>query len=233
MGNSEQGRRENYTGYKFLIDEYKDIHKNIMKTGTLLKNFGVSSSLRDVLTKTYYDTDDMFFNKKGINISINTYKKRPSADLIIRYNNRVKRIDFLSDIPDTFIKKIGKRDKIFNYYEFIAKAVLELLPTGINVDALKEVRQIRFKLSVTKKRDRYRVINSNGLKFIFSFEQNTYQNARKTKVKLNLLEVRLDSPINTEPDFHKFVKSMQIHEYRMVPIDDSDMVVGQQYLDII
>lgn len=232
MANSEQGRKESYTGYKFLIEDYKSIFKNIMKTSTVLKNFGVSSSLRDVLIKTYYDTDDMFFRSKGINISINVYKNRPYADLVIRFDNKAKRIEFLSDIPDTFIKKIGKHDKIFNYYEYIANAVLELLPNGINVDALEAVRTIREKLVVTKKRDRYRVINGNGLKIIFSFEQSVYQNAKKEKVKLNILELRLDSPARTIPDFEKFIKHLQIEEYRLIKVAESDLFIGQDYLNI-
>ena len=234
MANMDAGRRENYNGRKFLIEDYKSIYKNIMKTSQVLKNYGVSSSLRDVVTKTYYDTDNMFFKSKGINISINTYKNRPHADLIIRYaaDEGASRIEFLSDIPDTFIKKINKRDKIYSYYEYIANAVLELLPNGINVDALDAVRTIREKLTVTKKRDRYRVISSNGLKIVFSFEQSVYQNVRRNKVKLNILELRLDSSNSTLNDFEKFVHHLQIEEFRLIKVPESDLILGQQYLDI-
>ena len=85
MGINELGRKENYVGSKFLIENYKDVQKNIIKTSNFLRNFGVSSIIKDVMEKTYYDTDDMFFCKIGITISINTYKGRNYADLIVRY----------------------------------------------------------------------------------------------------------------------------------------------------
>ena len=52
MANAELGRRESYTGNKFLIEDYKSVYKNIMKTSPLLKNYGVSSSLRDTIIIT-------------------------------------------------------------------------------------------------------------------------------------------------------------------------------------
>ena len=73
MAISELGRRENYVGEKYLIESYKDIQKNILKTSNVLKNYGVSTPLKDVVVKNYYDTDDLFFRKLGINISINIY----------------------------------------------------------------------------------------------------------------------------------------------------------------
>ncbi len=232
MANAELGRRESYTGNKFLIEDYKSVYKNIMKTSPLLKNYGVSSSLRDKIIKTFYDTDDMFFSNKGINISTNVYKNRSYADLVIRFNNQVKRIEFLNNLPDTFIKKIGKKDKIYNYFEFIANAVLELLPNGINVDALEAVRKIKTKLIVTKKRDRYRVINSKGFKVILSFEQSIYQNVKKDKVKLNILELRLDSPASTIPYYEQFVHDLLIEEFRLIKVAENDLTIGKDYLNI-
>lgn len=232
MVNNELGRQENYTGYKFLIEDYKSIFNNIMKTSSLLKNFGVSSSLRDTVEKNYYDTQDMFFRKNGVNISVNVYKNRPYADLVIRYDSAVKRIQFLSDIPDTFIKKIGKHDKIYQYYDYIAKAIGELCPNGLNINVLETVKTIVLKLKVTKKRDRYRAINSRGLKIILSFEQSVYMNAKRSKVKLNILELRLDSPSNTQLMFDEFVHSLQLAEYRLIKVQNSDLFIGQDYLDV-
>lgn len=232
MANNEQGRKENYVGNKFLIQDYKSVYKNIVKISPILKNYGVSSSLRDTVIKTFFDTDDMFFSNKGINISTNVYKNRPYADLVIRYNSEVKRIEFLNNLPDTFIKKISKKDKIYNYYEFIANAVLELLPSGINVDALEAVRKIKTKLIITKKRDRYRVINSNGFKVILSFEQSIYQNVKRDKIKLNLLELRMDCSVSLKPHYDKFVHDLLIEEFRLVKVSDNDLMVGKDYLNI-
>lgn len=229
---SELGRRENYVGEKFLIENYKDIQRNILKTSNLLKNYGVSSPLKDVLEKDYYDTNDMFFRKVGINISINIYKNRPYADLVVRYDSDHKRIQFISDIPDTFIKKVGKKDSISKHFEYIASAVLELIPNGISVEPLEMVRLIKLKLIVKKKRERYRIIHSNGLKVIFSFEQSLYMNAKRDKVKLNILELRMDSPNETSALFDKFLHELQLAEYRLIKAPRSDLFIGQDYLDI-
>ena len=43
MAISELGRRENYVGEKYLIESYKDIQKNILKTSNVLKNYGVTT----------------------------------------------------------------------------------------------------------------------------------------------------------------------------------------------
>ena len=229
---NEMGRRENYVGDKFLIENYKDIQKNILHTSNVLKNFGVSSPLKDVVEKKYYDTNDLFFRKVGINISINVYKSRPYADLVVRYDSEQKRIQFISNIPDTFIKKVGKKDTIDKHFEYIASTILELIPNGISVEPLEKVRQVKLKLTVKKKRERYRVIHSNGLKVILSFEQRVYMNSKRNKVKLNILELRLDSPKETAPLFDKFVHDLQLAEYRLIKTKHSDLFIGQDYLDI-
>ena len=232
MGINELGRKENYVGSKFLIENYKDVQKNIIKTSNFLRNFGVSSIIKDVMEKTYYDTDDMFFCKIGITISINTYKGRNYADLIVRYEGDNSRIMFISDIPDTFIKSIRRKNNISKQQEYIASVILELIPNGISVEPLEMVRRIKAKLIVTKKRERYRVINSNGLKVILSFEQCVYQNSKRAKVKLNILELRLDSPNDTTKEFEKFVHDLQLVEYRLIKTKDGDLFIGQEYLDI-
>ncbi len=230
---NDLGRRENYVGEKYLIEAYKDIQKNIMKTSNVLRNFGISSTIKDVVEKTYYDTDDMFFCRLGITISMNAYKGRPYVDLVVRYEDGDQgRIKFISDIPDTFIRKIGKKDLISKHYEYIASVVLELIPNGISVEPLEMVRRLKPRLKITKKRERYRVINSNGLKVILSFDQCVYANMAKTKVKLNILELRLDAPSETAPLFEKFVHDLQIAEYRMIKAKDSDLFIGQDYLEL-
>ncbi|MBR2468489.1 MAG: hypothetical protein IKB42_05565 [Clostridia bacterium] len=230
---NDLGRRENYVGEKYLIEEYKDIQKNILKTSNVLKNFGMSSNIKDSVEKTYYDTDDMFFCRLGITICTNTYKGRPYTDLVVRYEDGDQgRIKFISDIPDTFIRKIGKKESIAKHYEYISSVVLELIPNGISVEPLEMVRRLKPKLKITKKRERFRVINSIGLKVILSFDQCVYSNVAKTKVKLNILELRMDSPTDTAPLFEKFVHDLQIAEYRMIKTKDSDLFIGQDYLDI-
>lgn len=233
MAISELGRRENYVGEKYLIENYKDIQKNILKTSNVLKNYGVSTPLKDVVVKNYYDTDDLFFRKLGINISVNIYKGRPYADLVVRYDSEQERIQFISDIPDTYIKKIGKKDHISKHFEYIATAIGELMPNGIGVEPIEVVKLLKLKISIKKKRERYRVIHSNGLKVILSFEQSVYSNAKRQKVKLNILELRLDSPYETSTLFQKFMQELRLAEVRMIKTKHSDLFIGQDYLDIV
>ena len=54
----------------------------------------------------------------------------------------------------------------------------------------------------------------------------------EAKVKLNILELRLDSPSETAPLFEKFVRDLQIAEYRIIKTQDSDLFIGQDYLDV-
>ena len=233
MAISELGRRENYVGEKYLIESYKDIQKNILKTSNVLKNYGVSTPLKDVVVKNYYDTDDLFFRKLGINISVNIYKGRPYADLVVRYDSEQERIQFISDIPDTYIKKVGKKDHISKHFEYIATAIGELMPSGIGVEPIEVVKLLKLKISIKKKRERYRVIHSNGLKVILSFEQSVYSNAKHAKVKLNILELRLDSPYETSTLFQKFMQELRLAEVRMIKTKHSDLFIGQDYLDIV
>lgn len=230
---NDLGRRENYVGQKYLIEDYKDIQKNILKTSNVLRNFGISLNVKDTVEKHFYDTDDMFFYRLGITISLNSYKGRPYTDLVVRYEDGDQgRIKFISDIPDTFIRKVGKKDSISKHFEYIASVILELIPNGISVEPLEMVRLLKLKLKVTKKRERYRIINSNGLKIILSFDQCVYANTAKAKVKLNILELRLDSPSKTAPLFERFVRDLQIAEYRMIKTQDSDFFIGQEYVDV-
>ena len=232
MGINELGRKEKYIGVKFLIEDYKNIQKNIMRDSNILRTFWVESQDKDVTKRTYYDTDDMFFYRLGITISLNTYEGRKYADLIVRYEGSTSRIMFISDIPDTFIRRIGKKESIAKNYEYIASVVLEPMPTGISVEPLEMVRRIKPKLYIVKKRERFRIINSNGLKIIMSFEKCVYENTKHAKVKLNILELRLDSPNDTAKNFEKFIHDLQIAEYRLIKTKEGDLFIGQEYLDI-
>ena len=65
-----------------------------------------------------------------------------------------------------------------------------------------------------------------------SFEQCVYQNSKRAKVKLNILELRLDSPNDTAKNFEKFIHDLQLVEYRLIKTKDGDLFIGQEYLDI-
>ena len=107
------------------------------------------------------------------------------------------------------------------------------MPNGIGVEPIEVVKLLKLKISIKKKRERYRVIHSNGLKVILSFEQSVYSNAKHAKVKLNILELRLDSPYETSALFQKFMQELRLAEVRMIKTKHSDLFIGQDYLDIV
>lgn len=225
-------RKKNYIGKKFLLNDYKLNIKSILSKNGFLKTYSISSALKDVVTKEYYDTKDRFFKSSGINISINRYKSRNFADLVIRYDSPVKRIAFLSDIPDTFIKKIGKAEKVSSYFPYISTAIMELVPKGLNIDVFEFTRTISKILEVQKKRERVRVINNNGLKVIFSFEKDLYINSKNNKVKLDLLELRMENTVKDSKLFDNMVHELKLQEYKLIELNKSDLFIGEEYLDI-
>lgn len=226
-------RRANYVGNKFLLTKLKKDRKETLRFSGIMKTFDVSSPRKDKVTKYYYDTPNLFFRKNGINISKNVYSDKSYCDIVVRYDSTVTRIAFLSDMPDTFIKKISKRDDISKHYNYIATAMLELVPKGLNADAFDVIRNVRPVLVVRKKRERYRIINNAGLKLMFSFEKNVYYAPlNKTSQKLDMLEIRLESPSKTEEMYHNFIHKLHLQQAMFLKLPHSDLFIGQEYLDL-
>lgn len=226
-------RRANYYGEKFLLHNLKKDKKSALRFNGVLKTFDLSAARKDKVTKIYYDTPDLFFRKNGINIGKNVYSSKGHCDLVVRYDSSVSRIAFLSNLPDTFIKKISKNDHLSKHYNYIATAILELIPKGLNADAFDVIRTVKPILTVTKKRERYRVINNDGLKMVFSFEKNIYKSMSKgTRQKLNVLEIRLESPNKTKDDFFAFIRKLHLQEAMLIKLKNSDLFIGQDYLEL-
>ena len=230
----EMVRRANYLGQKYLLTNLKIDIKSTLRADGILRTYGISAPRFDTVKKFYFDTPDMFFRKNGINISLNEYSTKGYSDIIVRYDSTQERIAFISNLPDTFIKKIRKTDKIDKHYDYMATAILELVPKGLHADIFEVIKLIRPILQVTKKRQRYRIINNNGLKMVFSFEKNLYKSlTHKQSIKLQTLEVRLESPqIKTEQLFAEFLHKLHLQEAMFIKLEKSDLFIGQEYLDI-
>jgi hypothetical protein len=225
-------KKSNYVGIKYMLNNYKIDVKGVLRRDGVLKTYGVSTPLFDTVIKYYYDTTDKFFRKNGINICFNVYKDKPYNEIVVRYDSEEERIAFLSNIPDTFIKKINKKEKFEKHYNYIAVAIMELIPKGLDADVFETVRQCKPILIVTKKRERYRIIHNNGLKMVFSFEKSEFKSAtNKGKVNLLVLEVRLESDKSTKPLLDTLLHSLQIQEPMLIKIKHSDLFIGQEYLD--
>lgn len=226
-------RRANYIGDKFLLSKLKKDKKEALRFNGVLKTFDVSAPRKDKVKKYYYDTPNLFFRKNGINISKNEYTDKNYCDIVVRYDSSVSRIAFLSDLPDTFIKKISKRDSMSKHFNYIATAILELIPKGLNADAFDVIRHVKPVLVITKKRERYRIINNDGLKLMFSFEKNVYHAPQNnTKQKLQMLEIRMESPRKTEEMYHEFIHKLHLQQAMFIKLPHSDLFVGQEYLNL-
>lgn len=226
-------KRSNYHGQKFLIENLKTDKKSVLSYNGVLKTFGVSGMWKDRTVKTYYDTPDMFFRKKGINISIDTFSNKSMADLVVRYDSHVKRANFIGNIPDTFIKKINKRQSITPNFNYIATAVLELMPQGLNIDIFETVRYLQPIMVVRKSRERYRIIHNSGLKMVFSFEKNTYTSVKtKQKHSQPMLDIRLESSDDFAPAFKEFVKKLHMQQHMFIKEKHSDLFVGLEYIEV-
>ena len=224
-------RRANYIGSKYLLNNIKFDVRNILNKEGVLKSYGISPGLKDVIEKFYYDTPELFFRNNGINICVNKYNNKSYCDIVIRYDSLVPRIAFLSNLPDTLIKKINKNDNISRHFNYIAQAIGEIFPKGLNVDVFEVVKKLKIILTVIKRRERYRIIHNNGLKMVFSFESCDYINKTRDKVKLDILEIRMESEGQAEL-FKKFVHSLELQESKLIKLKHSDLFIGQDYLNL-
>lgn len=226
----ENSVKSNYLGTKFLLDNLKKDKQNIFKTSETLKSYSIEYINKDVLQKTYYDTPDFYLHQHGIVININVLKGKTKAELVVRYESEKQRIEFLSDIPDTFAIEISAKDSIYSHAEFIADAISELLPYGIEVDGINIVKQCGKVFQIEKKRENYRVINIQGLKCTFSFSTAIYKAClNKNVYKTELLEIDSNT-VNKSVDYNTLRKLMVFEFPKLVETDHSDFLIAKKNL---
>lgn len=223
--------RSNYLGTKFLLDNLKKDKQLILKTSNVLKSYSVQFLSKDVLYKAYYDTPDFYLQSKGIVININSFKGKNIAELVVRYESDKKRIEFLSNIPDTFAKDIPAKSSFKSHTEFIKDAIQNLMPYGIEVDVEKLIKQCIPVFEIEKKRESYRAININGLKCTLSFTSAIYTNkqAKKSNYKVELFEVDSET-INKATDYELFTKILVFEFPKLVETDHSDFLIAKNNL---
>lgn len=226
-------QRSNYSGAKLMLINLRKDKKAVFTSG-VLRTYGVSAPRLDKVTKTYYDTKTLFFRKHGINIAIIKYNDRSYSDLVVRYDSEVSRVNFISGIPDTFIKKIRKGESLAMQFNYIATAILELIPRGLSVDAFEIVRDIKPVVVINKKRERYRIIHNDGLKMVFSFESNTYHNLQNgSKHKMPLLDIRMESVESFKTEFYEYVRKILVNHPDFLAQKHSDLLVTYDYAGLV
>ena len=126
--------KKNYFNTKFSLDNLKKQKDEILKNPVTFVGFDRLGSHKDVKIKEFYDTPELFLQDRGITINKNSIKGEKKAELVVRFDTGRERIQFLSDIPDTFAIEIPQKSSIYQYSEFIADSISALVPNGLNVD---------------------------------------------------------------------------------------------------
>lgn len=226
----KEAKKSNYLGTKFLVDNLKKDRKAIM-AGGYFKGFGFDGLGKDIVTKSYYDTQDFFLQMHGITINKNDYKGKAYSDLVVRYESEKKRIEFLSEFPDTFAMQIPAKSSIYQYSDFITYAIGELLPSGLGVDVASFIQNISPVIVVNKKRDYMRSFSVNGLKMFVYFTTAEYSTPLVPKLKQKLEMIELDSDtIDHKKEYDEFIKKLTFSNPTLIQLQHSDVLIGREYL---
>ena len=94
----ELNEKVNFLDTKFSLDNFKKQKISILTNPTTFTGFDRIGSGKDVVLKEYYDTQDFFFQDRGITININTVKGKKTGELVVRWDTGRDRIKFLSKI---------------------------------------------------------------------------------------------------------------------------------------
>lgn len=222
---------KDFRSRKFLLPakNYKIFEKDILNREGVLAPYGIEFNGNNLIEKVFFDTVDRFFFANGI--MINLVKDRNSSvnKIIVRYQGETKRIQFVSDLPTLLSKEINKKDFFSAHFDFITDAIKQIMPAGLGVDIASYVSSIIPVFVVIKKSKRYRVINNNGLKMVFSFEDVEYiNNANRNRAKLLQFEIKLEDE-SKEELFDKFVKRLILQVPTIIQMKDSDLLNGLDY----
>ena len=215
--------KSNYLGAKYFLDNLKKDKPRILRS-ELLRGYSVTLYDKSTTVKTYYDTQDCFFNQVGLTININKLSNN-KGELVVRFNSATNRIEFLSNIPDTFAKEVNPKSTVRDHIDFITNAIYDLIPNGISADVKQMLRTARPIMVAEKKRERYRLINANGFKTILSFSNSTYSNyLNRVRRKVEILE--LESNSNNPQYFPVFQKQLLFEFPTLIQTETSDLNVG-------
>lgn len=218
--------KENYLETKFSLDNLKQ-KETILNNKVTFLGFDRVGSNKDLYIKEYYDTPDFFLQERGITINKNTIKGDKKSELVVRFNTKIERVQFLSNIPDIFTLEINKNDSVFKHSEFIAKSISELVPNGLSVDPMQLANSLTNICTVTKKRDTVRMINIQGLKLNIHFTKALYE-SRLSRFKDNHLMVEIEShSIDKSEDYQEFIKKITFNNPTLIKLQDSDIEIAK------
>lgn len=226
----ESLEKKNFLDAKFSLDNLKKQKEAILKNPVTFVGFDRLGVNKDVMIKEYYDTPDFFLQAHGVTVNKNSIKGEKMAELVVRFDTGRERIQFLSDIPDTFSLEIPAKDSIYKYSEFIANSISSLVPSGLNVDLLRLANTITKICTVKKNREMYKFINITGLKINFTFEKVEFDSSiSRAKEVVDMLEITsLD--LDKCDEYNAFVKKVSFNNPTIIKLKNSDILLAQDYL---
>lgn len=226
----ENFEKQNFFETKFSLDNLKRQKTSILGNRVTFTGFDKFGSTKDVMIKEYYDTPDFFLQERGITVNKNTIKGSKTSELIVRFDTGRERIQFLSNIPDTFVLTIGKKDSIYKYSEFIASSISELVPNGISVDLMQLANSIYKICTVTKQRETHKYINIIGFKMELSFTIADFQsNISRKRDKQLMLEISSKS-LDKSDDYGAFIKKISFNNPTLIKLKSSDIEIAKELL---
>lgn len=219
----------NYLNGRFLITNIKKDKTALLK-GHLLASCSVDSLGTSKQEVQYYDTPDMFFASKGINIYTVLYPR--NKELIISFDSEhVSRINFLRNTPNFFkVVLSSKNAGISGHYEQINDAIYQVLPEGLHVNIDDMLRCSSPRITIKKKCDSYRVVNNNGLKTSITFSNSTFIDLKtKHKESYDYLEIVAEASVSTEM-FTGFLRSIIIDCPQLIKEESNELTVALKNL---
>jgi len=217
-----------WLGGKYLLSNLKKEKNDLLYNSGILRSYSKNYEGKEVQTKTYYDTKELFFNKNGISIGISNNKGEKTSTLVVRYHSDKERISYLSYMPDTYETTIDIKSPIQNHFHFIAKAIRELIINGLEVEVLDVLKEIKPIMVVKKKREKYRISGMNQLRMFFYFDNCEYQTSlAKGKEKMDILEIVCENePGEFAELYNKVTKDLVIENPTIVETSQSDLDIG-------
>lgn len=226
----ESLERKNFLDTKFSLDNLKKQKKSILKNQTTFTGFDLLGIKKDIMIKEYYDLPDFFLQSEGITVNKNSIKGEKQAELVVRFDTGRERIQFLSNIPDTFSLEIPVKDSIYKYQQFIADSISALVPSGLNVDLFQLAGQLSKICTVKKKRERHTMINYNGLKVTLSFQKAEYESSMsKNREIVDMLEIT-SFELSQVEKYDAFIKKISFNNPTIIKLKSSDIQLAQEYL---
>ncbi len=219
-------------GAKLLLENYKKDKEYLTKFSTFIRsNFG-SYLGKTNITKVYYDTDELYFHKAGINICVSIDDEDKDKEIIIRYDSKIERISYLKFLPDTYLLKVKKNSKLSDHFDFIESAILQLITNGLQTDVKSLLKGVKPIITVSKKREAYKFNLPNKLIANFNFDRCIYTTSKnRDKYKVDMLEIVAENnPKEFNDTFQQFIKDLILDLPTLIRAKNSDLFIGLDYL---